>query len=316
MSSISPSAIWRRCGRCGETAGVLTVNLGTGRGYSVLDMVRAFEQASGRPVPYRIAPRRPGDIAQCYADPSLARKLLGWQAERGIEAMCADTWRWQQWAAAENSEPVTRTIWPNKSLNNHKVIIPYYFRWIDFPPRGGQDSGFRRRHFAPERNPATLASPQGSSRTHSAGLYRFSGLPLSIVVAWVAAIAFICFLSAIFYYSRLSVERHMREQTVAVAQMVADRIALAFDNTDHLLSSIVDDLQPGDCDAPSPTPSGRQSNAQALLARAQAQHRDIHSLTLVNANGHLLAQASGEGGQAPPDNKNLPVVGQDDPRPP
>jgi UDP-glucose 4-epimerase len=79
--------------------GVTTVNLGTGQGYSVLDMVRAFEQASGRPVPYRIAPRRPGDIAQCYADPTLAKQLLGWRAERGIEAMCVDTWRWQQWAA-------------------------------------------------------------------------------------------------------------------------------------------------------------------------------------------------------------------------
>jgi UDP-glucose 4-epimerase len=80
--------------------GLLTVNLGTGHGYSVLEMVRAFEQASGRSVPYRIAPRRPGDIAQCYADPGLAARLLGWKAERGIEAMCVDTWRWQQWAAA------------------------------------------------------------------------------------------------------------------------------------------------------------------------------------------------------------------------
>jgi UDP-glucose 4-epimerase len=80
--------------------GLLTVNLGTGRGYSVLEMVRAFEQASGRSVPYRIAPRRPGDIAQCYADPGLAARLLGWKAERGIEAMCVDTWRWQQWAAS------------------------------------------------------------------------------------------------------------------------------------------------------------------------------------------------------------------------
>jgi UDP-glucose 4-epimerase len=80
-------------------AGVLTVNLGTGRGYSVLEMVKAFETASGRPVPYRIKPRRQGDIAQCYADPSLALKLLGWKADLGIEAMCADTWRWQQWAA-------------------------------------------------------------------------------------------------------------------------------------------------------------------------------------------------------------------------
>ena len=76
-------------------SGCLTVNLGTGTGYSVLDMVRAFEQASGRQVPYRIAPRRPGDIASCYADPKLAHELLGWRAERGLEAMCADAWHWQ-----------------------------------------------------------------------------------------------------------------------------------------------------------------------------------------------------------------------------
>ena len=75
--------------------GMLTVNLGTGQGYSVLDMVRAFERASGRAVPYRIVARRPGDIAACWADPSLARRLLGWEAKRGIDAMCADTWRWQ-----------------------------------------------------------------------------------------------------------------------------------------------------------------------------------------------------------------------------
>jgi UDP-glucose 4-epimerase len=80
-------------------AATLTVNLGTGRGYSVLEMVSAFAAASGKPVPYRIAARRPGDIAQCYADPSLAHKLLGWRAERDIAAMCADTWRWQCWAA-------------------------------------------------------------------------------------------------------------------------------------------------------------------------------------------------------------------------
>jgi UDP-glucose 4-epimerase len=81
-----------------ERAGVLTVNLGTGRGYSVLEMVQAFAAASGKPVPYRIVERRPGDIAQCYADPSFARKALGWQAQLGIEAMCMDTWRWQEWA--------------------------------------------------------------------------------------------------------------------------------------------------------------------------------------------------------------------------
>ena len=73
---------------------MLTVNLGTGRGYSVLEMVRAFEQASGRPVPYRIAPRRPGDIASAMPI-RRSRRLLGWRAELGIEAMCADTWRWQ-----------------------------------------------------------------------------------------------------------------------------------------------------------------------------------------------------------------------------
>jgi UDP-glucose 4-epimerase len=82
-----------------KQSGVLTVNLGTGRGYSVLEMVHAFAAVSGKPVPYRIVERRQGDIAQCYADPAFARKLLGWQAQLGIDAMCADAWRWQQWAA-------------------------------------------------------------------------------------------------------------------------------------------------------------------------------------------------------------------------
>jgi UDP-glucose 4-epimerase len=71
------------------------INLGTGVGYSVLDMVKAFEQASGKPVPYQVAPRRAGDIAACYADPANAFNLLGWRAERGLDAMCADAWRWQ-----------------------------------------------------------------------------------------------------------------------------------------------------------------------------------------------------------------------------
>jgi len=73
----------------------LTVNLGTGRGYSVLEVVRAFEAASGKPVPHQLVPRRPGDVAQCYADPSLAQRLLGWRAKRSLEEMCADSWRWQ-----------------------------------------------------------------------------------------------------------------------------------------------------------------------------------------------------------------------------
>ncbi|HXE38513.1 MAG TPA: UDP-glucose 4-epimerase GalE [Azonexus sp.] len=76
-------------------SGVVPVNLGTGRGYSVLEVVKAFEKASGQSVPYRIVERRPGDIAACYADPLRARELLGWSAERDIDAMCADAWRWQ-----------------------------------------------------------------------------------------------------------------------------------------------------------------------------------------------------------------------------
>jgi UDP-glucose 4-epimerase len=72
------------------------INLGTGRGYSVLEMVEAFERASGRKVPYEIVGRRLGDIAACYADPAKARELLGWEAEYGIERMCEDGWRWQR----------------------------------------------------------------------------------------------------------------------------------------------------------------------------------------------------------------------------
>jgi UDP-glucose 4-epimerase len=75
--------------------GSLTVNLGTGRGTSVLELVRAFEAASGRPVPHRIVDRRPGDVPACWADPALAERLLGWRATRDLAAMCADTWRWQ-----------------------------------------------------------------------------------------------------------------------------------------------------------------------------------------------------------------------------
>ena len=76
--------------------GAWTVNLGTGIGYSVLDIVKAFEKASGRPIPYQIVDRRPGDVAQCYADPSLAAQELGWRATRDLQTMCADSWRWQE----------------------------------------------------------------------------------------------------------------------------------------------------------------------------------------------------------------------------
>lgn len=78
----------------------MAINLGTGVGYSVLDMVRAFELASGQKVPYKVAPRRAGDIASCYADPTRARALLGWSAKYGLEAMCTDAWRWQKNAAS------------------------------------------------------------------------------------------------------------------------------------------------------------------------------------------------------------------------
>jgi UDP-glucose 4-epimerase len=74
----------------------LTLNLGTGRGVSVFELVKAFERASGRAVPYEIAPRRPGDVAANYADPALAERVLGWKARLGLDAMCADSWRWQQ----------------------------------------------------------------------------------------------------------------------------------------------------------------------------------------------------------------------------
>ena len=75
---------------------VLAVNLGTGTGYSVLDVVHAFEKASGKKVEYCIAPRRPGDVAQVYADPTRAKTVLGWEAQYGIETMCEDAWRWQE----------------------------------------------------------------------------------------------------------------------------------------------------------------------------------------------------------------------------
>ena len=76
--------------------GSFTVNLGSGIGHSVLELVRAFEAASGRPVPYVLSPRRPGDAAACYADARLALTLLGWRTTRDLDAMCADSWRWQQ----------------------------------------------------------------------------------------------------------------------------------------------------------------------------------------------------------------------------
>ena len=80
---------------CVSRPGVHAYNLGTGQPQSVLQMVQAFEQACGRPVPYALEPRRPGDIAECWADPAKAERELGWHATRDLPAMCADSWRWQ-----------------------------------------------------------------------------------------------------------------------------------------------------------------------------------------------------------------------------
>jgi UDP-glucose 4-epimerase len=79
-----------------RNAGCNAINLGAGVGHSVLDLVHAFESVSGKPVPVKVGPRRSGDLDAYWADPSLARDLLGWYAERGMEAMCLDTWKWQQ----------------------------------------------------------------------------------------------------------------------------------------------------------------------------------------------------------------------------
>jgi UDP-glucose 4-epimerase len=76
--------------------GVLVYNLGTGKGYSVLEMIQGFQRACGRPIAYEVVPRRAGDIAACWADPGKAKKELGWEAVRSLDEMCTDTWRWQQ----------------------------------------------------------------------------------------------------------------------------------------------------------------------------------------------------------------------------
>jgi UDP-glucose 4-epimerase len=78
-----------------ENPGLIIVNLGTGQGYSVLDMVKAFEKTTGKPIPYKIMPRRPGDIDECYADPTLAKEVLGFKAEKTLDDMCRDAMNWQ-----------------------------------------------------------------------------------------------------------------------------------------------------------------------------------------------------------------------------
>ncbi|ALJ14285.1 UDP-glucose 4-epimerase [Sphingopyxis macrogoltabida] len=91
-------------GRIGAATDPLSVwNLGTGQGYSVLEMISAFERINGVPVPHRIEPRRPGDVASCYASPERARDELGWEAKRGLDEMCASTWRFERTAAMRNA---------------------------------------------------------------------------------------------------------------------------------------------------------------------------------------------------------------------
>ena len=79
-----------------KNCGLAVFNLGTGQGYSVLDVVKAFEKANGLKLPYEIKPRRAGDIATCYSSPEKAKRELGWEAEYGIEEMCRDSWNWQK----------------------------------------------------------------------------------------------------------------------------------------------------------------------------------------------------------------------------
>jgi UDP-glucose 4-epimerase len=88
-----------------ESMGCTAVNLGVGRGFSVLDVVHAFEEASGRPVPHEISERRPGDVASCYADPSLAADVLGWEAVKSIDDICRDAWRWQEHCGRAETQP-------------------------------------------------------------------------------------------------------------------------------------------------------------------------------------------------------------------
>jgi UDP-glucose 4-epimerase len=78
-----------------QNVGLVTYNLGTGQGYSVLEMIKEFEKQSGKPVPHQFVPRHEGDVAACYADPTLANEALGWQAQKGLADMCRDSWHWQ-----------------------------------------------------------------------------------------------------------------------------------------------------------------------------------------------------------------------------
>ena len=95
MSSISRTDMSKRWNKSKKNAGLKVYNLGTGRGYSVLDVIHAFEKACGHEIPYAIKPRRAGDIAMCYAQCDLAKDELGWQAQYDLDEMCASSWKWQ-----------------------------------------------------------------------------------------------------------------------------------------------------------------------------------------------------------------------------
>jgi UDP-glucose 4-epimerase len=82
-------------GKLDQKPGLVTYNLGTGRGYSVLEVIKAFEKACGRPIPYQVMQRRPGDAATSYCDPSRAKLELNWEAKHTLDDMCQDAWRWQ-----------------------------------------------------------------------------------------------------------------------------------------------------------------------------------------------------------------------------
>jgi len=110
-------ALWKVTG----PSGINTYNIGTGIGYSVLDVVKNFENATGCKIPYVMAPRRPGDIATCYSDPSKAFSELGWKAEKTLEDMCRDSWRWQ------SNNPYgyeAATPLPAPGTQNARVLFP------------------------------------------------------------------------------------------------------------------------------------------------------------------------------------------------
>ncbi|XP_076017878.1 UDP-glucose 4-epimerase isoform X2 [Genypterus blacodes] len=143
-----------------ENCGCKVYNLGTGRGYSVLQMVKAMEKASGREITYKVAPRREGDIASCYADPSLAEKELGWKAGFDLERMCEDLWRWQ------SNNPTGFTLQYEHLAD---AVIQSDLHYITLPPfaEGGAIEGSVPCSGAPRQGlePATLRFPSGSS-TH------------------------------------------------------------------------------------------------------------------------------------------------------